>query len=49
MATAASSVTLELDVPDVELWWPHDLGPQPLHDVRNVLSTDTHPRRLHPG
>ena len=34
----STSVELTLDVPDVELWWPHDLGSQPLYDLDVELS-----------
>ncbi|GGM00300.1 glycoside hydrolase family 2 protein [Nakamurella endophytica] len=31
VAPGAGTVTVELAVPDVDLWWPHDLGDQPLY------------------
>ncbi len=34
----ARSAALDVAVPDVELWWPHDLGSQPLYDVEVTLS-----------
>ena len=36
-----TTATLEVDVPDVDLWWPHDLGSQPLYDVTVELSDPT--------
>ena len=38
VAPGASTATLALDVPEVELWWPHDLGAQPLYDVSVELT-----------
>jgi len=41
-----------LDVPDVALWWPHDLGPQPLYDLsvelrdRSGTALDAAARRI---
>jgi len=31
---------VELEVPDVRLWWPHDMGAQPLYDLQVELSCD---------
>ena len=33
-----NAATLTVDVPDIELWWPHDLGSQPLYDLDVELS-----------
>ncbi|MEU6762459.1 glycoside hydrolase family 2 protein [Streptomyces sp. NPDC046853] len=33
------AVTLVLDVPDVQLWWPRGYGEQPLYDVELTLHT----------
>ena len=35
-------VEVVVDVADVELWWPHTHGDQPLYDVALELSGDTH-------
>ncbi|MET3804081.1 beta-mannosidase [Nakamurella sp. UYEF19] len=35
----ASHLQVEVEVPEVELWWPHDLGSQPLYDLSVELST----------
>jgi beta-mannosidase len=32
-----TSAAVVIDVPDVALWWPHDLGPQPLSDLQVEL------------
>ncbi len=32
-----STVSMTLDVPDVALWWPHDMGSQPLYQLRVEL------------
>ncbi|MFI1675685.1 glycoside hydrolase family 2 protein [Streptomyces sp. NPDC020607] len=32
-----NAVTLVLDVPDVELWWPRGYGEQPLYDIELTL------------
>ncbi|GGV24349.1 beta-mannosidase [Streptomyces longisporoflavus] len=37
------AVTLVLDVPDVQLWWPRGYGEQPLYDVGLTLHTDDAP------
>ncbi len=37
----ARSAQLTLAVPDVELWWPHDLGSQPLYDLSVELFADS--------
>ncbi|MFH8484690.1 glycoside hydrolase family 2 protein [Streptomyces longisporoflavus] len=37
------AVTLVLDVPDVQLWWPRGYGEQPLYDVELTLHTDDAP------
>jgi beta-mannosidase len=34
----STTATLTLDVPSIELWWPHDLGGQPLYDLDVELS-----------
>ncbi|SDP16576.1 beta-mannosidase [Nakamurella panacisegetis] len=39
----ATSVSIPLTVPEVELWWPHDLGPQPLYDLHVELSAGGSP------
>jgi beta-mannosidase len=39
-AGAADQVSLELTVTDVEPWWTHDLGDQPLYDLRTELLRD---------
>ncbi len=31
---------VDLEVPDVQLWWPHDMGDQPLYDLQVELSCD---------
>jgi beta-mannosidase len=36
--TGAKTASLQVVVPDVDLWWPHDLGSQPLYDVSVELS-----------
>ncbi len=33
----ASSVVVRLELPEVELWWPHGYGAQPLYDVEVAL------------
>ncbi len=33
----ASSASLVLQIPDVALWWPHDMGSQPLYPLRVTL------------
>jgi beta-mannosidase len=38
VAPGARTATAVVDVPDVDLWWPHDLGSQPLYDVAVELS-----------
>ena len=38
LAPGSDSTRLVVDVPDVELWWPHDLGSQPLYDLSVELS-----------
>ncbi|MHB9758244.1 glycoside hydrolase family 2 protein [Streptomyces sp. BYX5S] len=35
------TVTLTLDVPDADLWWPRGYGEQPLYDVELTLLADT--------
>ncbi len=36
--SGAMTATVQVDVPDVDLWWPHDLGSQPLYGVSVELS-----------
>ncbi|KQT90926.1 hypothetical protein ASG49_14540 [Marmoricola sp. Leaf446] len=38
----ASRLQAEVTVPDVEPWWPHTHGDQPLHDVHVVLGGTRH-------
>jgi beta-mannosidase len=38
LAADSDSTLLVLDVPDVDLWWTHDLGSQPLYDLTIELS-----------
>jgi len=53
IGAGVSSATVELEVPDVELWWPHGLGDQPLYDLTVTLASastgdvlDTWTRRI---
>ena len=36
-----STVSVVLDVPEVALWWPHDMGAQPLYPLTVVLTDPT--------
>lgn len=38
VSNGATHLQMQVEVPDVELWWPHDLGSQPLYDVRVELA-----------
>jgi beta-mannosidase len=38
VAAGATTAVVELGVPDVELWWPHGYGNQPLYPVEVTLS-----------
>lgn len=38
IAADESTATLQLCVPDIELWWPHDMGEQPLYSLAVELS-----------
>ena len=39
-AAGENRVEWTIDVPEPELWWPHTLGNQPLHDLRCELEVD---------
>ncbi len=39
-AAGENRVEWTIDVPEPELWWPHALGGQPLHDLRCELEID---------
>ncbi len=39
-AVGENRVEWTIDVPEPALWWPHQLGDQPLHDVRCELVVD---------
>ena len=39
-AAGENRVEWTIDVPEPELWWPHALGEQPLHDLRCELEVD---------
>ena len=39
-AAGENRVEWTIDVPEPELWWPHTLGNQPLHDLRCELDVD---------
>ena len=41
-AAGQNRVEWTVDVPDPELWWPHSLGNQPLHDLRCEVIVDGH-------
>ena len=38
--TGAASVSVDVEVPDVDLWWPRGHGAQPLYDVQVTLVSD---------
>ena len=46
-AVGENRVEWSIDVPEPELWWPHSLGDQPLHDLTCELTVDgeVHDRR----
>lgn len=46
-AVGENRVEWSIDIPEPELWWPHSLGEQPLHDLTCELSIDgeVHDRR----
>ena len=39
-AAGENRVEWTIDIPQPELWWPHALGEQPLHDLRCELEVD---------
>ncbi len=41
LAAGSTSGSIQLRVPDVALWWPHDLGAQPLYDLMVTLTDST--------
>lgn len=41
LAAGENQITWSITVPEPELWWPHALGPQPLHDLEVEVRVPT--------